>query len=82
MEKRGKAGYIAGRIFMPKKDLEILYPSLKKYPFMYPFYTVARWSKPFNKAVRERIKREVALNKGMKKETVSEISELMNNLGI
>lgn len=41
-------------IFLPRRNLEIIYPNLKKRPWLLPFYQVKRWFKVFRKASRQR----------------------------
>ena len=41
--KKGKIRYILGRLFVPYRNLVMLYPSLKKCPILFPFYQVRRW---------------------------------------
>lgn len=41
--KKGKLGYVLKRLFVPYRNLCLLYPSLKKYPILFPFYQVRRW---------------------------------------
>ena len=80
--KGGKTGYILSRIFMKKKSLEILYPALKKYPFLYPFCTVARWTKLLKKDVRKRIKKEIDRNRKNEMDSVIQLKKLMGELEI
>ena len=43
-EKSGsKVKYFFTRIFPPFHKLTVIYPSLRRFPFLYPFYIVARW---------------------------------------
>ncbi|MBR2956713.1 MAG: nucleotidyltransferase family protein [Clostridia bacterium] len=39
----GKRQYFLSKIFVPYSSLRYLYPALKKYPFLFPFYEVRRW---------------------------------------
>ncbi|MBQ2942329.1 MAG: nucleotidyltransferase family protein [Clostridia bacterium] len=78
----GKAGYILRRLFMPKKSLEILFPSLKKHPFLYPFFTVARWTKLLKMDVKMRVEREISINSNIAEEDSDEVSLLLSELGI
>ena len=78
----GKAGYILRRLFMPKKSLEILFPSLKKHPFLYPFFTVARWTKLLKMDVKMRVEREISINSSIAEEDSDEVSLLLSELGI
>ncbi len=81
-ETGGKKGYVLNRIFMPKDSLSILYPSLNKYPLLYPVFTVARWTKVLRKDVKERIKREVCLNENISEDSKEEVGKLLSELGI
>ena len=40
---KSKIGYFLSRIFLPYRDLSMLYPNLKKYKWLLPFYEVKRW---------------------------------------
>ncbi len=43
IKQGGKVKYFVSRIFMPKRELQIKYPKLKKYPILLPYYEVCRW---------------------------------------
>ena len=43
VKKGGKFKYFWSRIFMPYKNLAILYPIIKKYKILTPFCQIARW---------------------------------------
>ena len=42
-KKGGKFKHLMSRIFLTYKEMSIYYPSLKKYPILFPFYQVRRW---------------------------------------
>ena len=39
----GKRQYFLSKIFVPYGSLKYIYPALKKYPFLFPYYEVKRW---------------------------------------
>ena len=39
----GRFRYIMGRIFLPYGKLKKIYPRLKKYPILLPYYEIKRW---------------------------------------
>ncbi len=45
----GKIRTFFSIMFLPKENLEVLYPKLKKYPILYPFYQIKRWFGYFDK---------------------------------
>ncbi len=42
-KKGGRIRYTLQRIFMPYRNLKSVYPTLARFPILYPFYTVKRW---------------------------------------
>ena len=42
-KRGGKWQYFLSKLFVPYGSLKYLYPVLKKYPFLFPFYQVHRW---------------------------------------
>lgn len=69
----GKAKYIFSRIFMPKSDLEVAFPRLKKYPFLLPYYEIKRWFSLLNKKSVSNAKSEMKSN--------GDVSEMLKELG-
>lgn len=41
--RKNKVWYILSRIFLPYREMKLLYPSVGKCPLLYPIYTVRRW---------------------------------------
>ncbi|MDO5479022.1 MAG: nucleotidyltransferase family protein, partial [Clostridia bacterium] len=80
--KLGKLKYILNRIFIKKNTLMFLYPEIKKYPLLVPYYMVKRWMKIFNKEKRERVKCEIKANVSLKQSKKEEVLGLMKELGI
>ena len=43
IKQGGRFKYLLGRIFLPYNKLNKIYPRLKKYPILLPFYQIKRW---------------------------------------
>ena len=52
----GKTKSFLKLMFLPKENLEVLYPNLKKHPTMLPLYQIKRWFKVFDKKKRDKVK--------------------------
>ena len=77
---KGKKYYIK-RIFLKKQSLETIYPKLKEYPALLPYYQVKRWINAIiNK--RTKVKDEIRLIRNIKDEDVDNIQELFNSVGL
>ncbi len=42
-------------VFLPRANLEVIYPNLKKHPILLPFYQIKRWFRIFKKDKRRKI---------------------------
>ena len=58
-EKKNPVSYLFSRLFLPYEHLKYKYPKLKKYPVLYPFYTIKRWCQLFRKDTKERALNEM-----------------------
>ncbi len=76
---KGKTRYILSRIFMPYRELKYRYPSLTKFPILYPFYLIRRW---FNLLfVKGRAKNSIQeFNQVVSMDKEQKIAELLKNL--
>ncbi len=79
--KGGKSTYIVSRIFMPKKELESIYPNLKKHPYLLPFYEIKRWFRLLGKKGRRNMKAEIAANKQLDN-SQNNVSQMLKELGL
>lgn len=82
--KKGKFGYILKRLFVPYRNLCLLYPSLKKCPILFPFYQVCRW---FRLLKKNGVKVSGAMHelKGVSnidKETILKTDKMLQDLGL
>ncbi len=69
-------------IFLPRKNLEILYPNLKKYPILFPFYQVKRWFNVFNKNKRDRAKNIAKAYQAVSGDDTDAAKILLESLGL
>ena len=74
--------YLLKRIFMKKSDLQIIYPQLKQYSALFPYYTVKRWAGLLNKSKQRRIFWELKTNSCITEKEISYASDLMAKLGL
>jgi len=80
VKTEGKAAYLFQRVFIPYKEFCSSYPSLSKYPVLYPYYTVKRWFKIFDRRKAEQAISEIQLNQKMHGESVQKLRELFRKL--
>jgi hypothetical protein len=79
--KGSRFKYIISRVFMPKNELQSIYPNLKKRPYLLPFYEVKRWFRLLKKKGIKNAKGEISANKNLNKET-DRTAEMLSKLGL
>ena len=79
-EHKGK--YLLQRIFIPYKEFCASYPIVEKHPMLYPVYTVKRWFKIFDSRKAEQVIQEIKLNQDMNQDSIKELRELFQKLGL
>lgn len=72
--------YLLKRIFMPYRQLKNNYPILKKYPILFPIYTVKRWFRFATKKVRANAMTELKHTASYSDETAQRISAMCSAL--
>ncbi len=82
VKTEGKGEYLLQRVFIPYKEFCSSYPILSKYPVLYPYYTVKRWFKIFDRRKAEQAIYEIQLNQEMHGESVQKLRELFYKLDI
>lgn len=82
VKAEGKGEYLLQRVFIPYKEFCSSYPILSKYPVLYPYYTVKRWFKIFDRRKAEQAILEIQLNQEMKQESVQKLRELFEKLNL
>ncbi len=78
----GDAAYMLQRIFQPFRELAAANPKLRKYPWLYPYYTICRWIKMLNVKEAKKAKEELRISKEMKADSVEELTELFQKLNV
>ena len=79
---KSKAKTFFELMFLPRRNLEVLYPNLKKHRWMYPLYQVKRWFKIFNKKSRQNVKSQIAARNSVTAQEKDAVNNLLKNLGI
>ncbi len=73
---------ILRRVFMPYKNLKIIYPVIGKYPVLTPLFEVVRW---FRIIFKDKAKKQIAIlkhNSNLTDEKKKEVADLFKSLGI
>ena len=80
-KKGGKIAYVFYRVFMPYDVLKYIYPSLKKYKWLYPFFTVKRWTERllFGGKVKKSLRE---LNALVENDDGASVTEILNKIGL
>lgn len=72
--------YYFQRVFMPYKEFCASYPKMEKYPILYPFYTVKRWFKIFDRRKAKDAVKEISINQKITQDSVDELKSLFKEL--
>ena len=80
MQTKGKVKYLKRRIFIPYKEFCASYPKLERLPILYPYYTVKRWFKIFNKHIAKSVAIELKLNRNIVQKDVDDMRKLFKDL--
>ncbi len=80
--KNGKFLYFLKRIFMPYKKMITLYPRLRKYPVLLPYYWVKRWIRTLFSDSFERLAGETKTAAGMDAKTSNDLVQMCENMGL
>lgn len=81
-KNKGSFSYLLERIFLPYKAMTVLYPSLKKHPYLLPFCWVARWVKAIFGGKSKSLVREMACSTSLSEQKVEEVKEMLSQLGL
>lgn len=77
---KGKKYYIK-RIILKKQSLETIYPKLKNYPALLPYYQVKRWIDAIINQ-RNKVKNEIRMIRQIDYKEIEEIHDLFNSVGL
>lgn len=69
-------------MFLPRANLEIIYPKLKKRPWLLPFYQVKRWFRIFKKDNRKRATTIMKARSSVGGEEASSTEKLLDRVGL
>lgn len=82
-KKGGRVAFVFRRLFPPLRTLALRYPTLKKCPFLLPFFWVWRWLETlFGKEARRRNLHLLKIMNDVDGETVDRTKDLLENLGL
>ena len=81
-KKGGKFKHLMSRIFLTYKEMSIYYPSLKKYPIMFPFYQVRRWFRILFCGGKKAAMNEIKLNQDLSEEKKQAAKRLIDELDL
>lgn len=77
-----KLGYVFSRIFVPRRELEYEYPTLKKHPVLLPFFQVLRWVRFVLNGDKKRSKYRYEIVKNIPEEKLQKMDFLFNKIGL
>ncbi len=69
-------------MFLPRTSLEIIYPNLKKRPWLMPFYQVKRWFRIFNRGSRRRASDILKARNSVSTEEVKTTEKMLSRIGL
>lgn len=78
----GKVQSFLNLMFLPKENLQVIYPNVKKYPIMYPFYQIKRWFRCFDKNKRNKIKHLTEQRNIVTTDEIDATTDLLHRLGL
>ena len=80
--KRNRLRYALDRIFIPRRRLARLYPSLLKYPFLLPLFHIRRWFRVIFRGRGKNAVGELTSTATMPKEKRKALAHLLSDLGL
>lgn len=80
--KENKLKYIFSRIWMPYRALIVKYPSLKKRPYLFPFYEIYRCVEVLFNGRLNHIKSEVKIVSASSEAVIQERADMLMQLGL
>lgn len=81
-QKGGKLMHLLSKIFLSYPSMLIYYPSLKKFPPLFPFYQVRRWFRIAFFGGRHRAMREIKLNNDLSEQKKESARILIDKLDL
>ena len=81
-DRKSKLVYYFNRIFMPCRELIILYPSLKSKQWLYPYYLLRRWLRILFYKNHKRLVAELQSNSALNGRKMKIFEEIYNSLDL
>lgn len=69
-------------LFLPRANLEVAYPNLKKHPILLPYYQIKRWFRVFNRKKRQRIVKMTEARNSVDTNEKNQAQTLLQDLGL
>lgn len=69
-------------MFLSKETLEVMYPNLKKYPILFPFYQMKRWFRVSNRRKRQKIKHLINTRNTVSQTDMESTKIMLEHLGL
>ena len=80
--KKNKFSYLISRLFLPYSQMKFKYPTLQKYPILYPFFVVKRMFFLFKKDTKKRAVSELNQTISGDEEKQKQIAKLLKDLDL
>lgn len=77
---KGKCKSFVEMMFLPRVNLEVLYPRLKKHPTLLPFYQVKRWFKIIDKNKRKELQQLIKIHNSISQKDICSVTDLLEGL--
>lgn len=77
-----KLGSFMKIMFLPRVELQITYPKLKKYPILLPYYQIKRWFRIFKREKRENVKALTDIRNSVTTDETNNAKFLLEELGL
>ena len=81
-KKQSRFKYALSRIFLPYEKLKLLYPSLEKHKWLYPFCQVRRFFRVVFKGGLKRAKEQLSNSKNISSEEIADTVNVLVGLGL
>lgn len=69
-------------MFLPRKNLQVLYPKLETYPMLFGYYQVKRWFRVLDKSKRNKIKNMTEKRNNVTAVEAGTVGNLLRQLGL
>lgn len=77
-----KIGSFLDLMFLPRRNLQVLYPKLEKYPMLFGYYQVKRWFRILDKNKRDKIKSMTEKRNQVTADEAGTVGNLLKELGL